>query len=226
MWGTWALVAGLALMWLWMTPLTTKLLGLPLEREWLVDGKVPRVESFPEADAIVLLGGGMGVMTNASPYAEMWTSADRVWQAARLYRAGKAPYIFVTGKGNEISTKGLLVEFGVPTNAMMFVDQARNTEEEAKAVAVHCSTSTLNFISTRPKVLVVTSAWHMKRAKLVFEMYAPGLEIIPAPADFEVTTTLVKGFRWDELYPKGQYMMINEACFHEWLGYFGYKWLR
>lgn len=219
----WVLVAGLALMWLWMTPLTTKLLGLPLEREWLVDGKVPRVESFLEADAIVLLGGGMGAMTNASPYAEMWTSADRVWQAARLYKAGKASCIFVTGKGNEISTKGLLVDFGIPTNAMMFVDQARNTEEEARAIAQQVGGLGLRRDC---RILLVTSAWHMKRAKLVFEKYAPGLEIIPAPADFEVTTTLVKGFRWDELYPKGQYMMINEACIHEWLGYFGYKWLR
>ena len=73
-----------AWLWLWMTPIMTWVVGVPLEREFLVDGKVPLVESFPEADAIVLLGGSMGAETNLSSYAEMGSGADRVWQAARL----------------------------------------------------------------------------------------------------------------------------------------------
>ena len=67
-------------LWLWMTPIMTWIVGVPLEREFLVDGRVPMVESFPEADVIVLLGGSMGIETNTSSYAEMATSADRVWQ--------------------------------------------------------------------------------------------------------------------------------------------------
>ena len=86
-----------AWLWLWMTPIMTWVVGVPLEREFLVDGRVPMVETFPEADAIVLLGGSMAVETNLSQYAEMWTSADRVWQAARLYKAGKARRIIATG---------------------------------------------------------------------------------------------------------------------------------
>ena len=53
-----------AWLWLWMTPVMTRVIGEPLEREFLVGGRVPAVESFPEANAIVLLGGGMGVETN------------------------------------------------------------------------------------------------------------------------------------------------------------------
>lgn len=66
-----------------MTPIMTWVVGVPLEREFLVEGRVPPVETFPAADAIVLLGGSMGVETNSSSYAEMSASADRVWQAAR-----------------------------------------------------------------------------------------------------------------------------------------------
>jgi uncharacterized SAM-binding protein YcdF (DUF218 family) len=73
-----------AWLWLWATPAMTRIVGAPLEREFLVDGCVPAVDSFSEVDAIVLLGGSMGSDTNFSGYAEMWTSADRVWQAARL----------------------------------------------------------------------------------------------------------------------------------------------
>ena len=92
-WIGWLTVAWL---WLWMTPIMTCVVGVPLERDFFVDERVPVVETFPEADVIVLLGGSMGIETNLSSYAEMWTSADRVWQAARLYKAGKAAKVIAT----------------------------------------------------------------------------------------------------------------------------------
>ena len=122
-----------AWLWLWMTPIITWVVGVPLEREFLVDGKVPAVETFPEADAIVLLGGSMGIATNMSQYAEMATSADRVWQAARLYKAGKASEIIATGDYAKDTTLPLLKEFGVGEEAVSFLD-ARTTEEEAKGI--------------------------------------------------------------------------------------------
>lgn len=214
----WGIVL-LALAWLWATPLTTRILGLPLEREWLVDGKVPRVESFEKADAIVCLGGGMGGDTNVSDYAEMWMGADRVWQAARLWKAGKAPKIICTGEGCRAATAGLLADFGIPTSAMVFLEKARNTEEEAKEIAV------VGSCSCR-KVLLVTSAWHMRRAKQMFERYASEVEVVPAPADFETAVRYAKGFQWTDLLPSGQAIMDNEYLFHEWLGSFGYEWFR
>ena len=44
-------------LWLWMTPLMTRFVGAPLEREILICGRVPAVEGFPNADAVVVLGG-------------------------------------------------------------------------------------------------------------------------------------------------------------------------
>ena len=219
--GVWILCIGLVIMWGWMTPLVTRMLGLSLEGEWLVNGRVPAVESFPHADAIVLLGGSMGGATNISEYAEMSSGSDRPWQAARLYRAGKAPKILVSGRGNEWSTKGLLVDLGVPTNALVFLDEPRNTEQEAKAIArlFDCSNS-------RPKILLVTSAWHMKRARLMFEKYASVLDVVPTPADFEAIMLFPDAVMWSEILPSGQYIGANERYFHEWLGYWGYRLLR
>ena len=225
-------VAGLALLWLWMTPLATRMLGLPLEREWLADGQVPAAESFPAADVIVLLGGGMGAATNLNGHAEMWASADRVWTAARLWRAqaarggGAAVRVFVTGRGNELSTKALLADFGVPTNATVFADQARNTEEEARAIVRLLDCPDCPAGGRRPRALLVTSAWHMRRAKLMFEKYAPEVEVVPAPADFEITTNFAKGFRLTELLPNGGALAMNEFCLHEWIGYWGYRLFR
>ncbi len=125
-----------AWLWIWMTPIMTWVVGVPLESECLVDGKVPMVESFPEADVIVLLGGSMGIETNTSSYAEMATSADRVWQAARLYRAGKANKIIATGNGAVDTTLPLLLDFGVAKDDVRFMD-AVNTERR-RGVLVRC----------------------------------------------------------------------------------------
>ena len=189
-----------AWLWLWMTPIMTWVVGVPLEREFLVDGKVPMVETFPEADAIVLLGGSMGIETNTSSYAEMATSADRVWQAARLYKAGKAAKIIATGDYAKDTTLQLLKEFGVAEEDVSFLG-ARTTEEEAKGMRGAFQRRGAETQSpqsgVKPKILLVTSAWHMKRARLMFEKYAPGIEVVCAPADFENTfmagkTTLFK----------------------------------
>ena len=201
-----------AWLWLWMTPIMTWVVGVPLEREFLVDGRVPMVETFPEADAIVLLGGSMAVETNLSQYAEMWTSADRVWQAARLYKAGKARRIIATGNYAQDSTLELLIDFGVAKDDVSFMD-ALNTEEEAKGIAKKgCR-----------KILLVTSAWHMKRARLMFEKYAPEIEVVCAPADFENSMTARRGI---SLIPDFNVFALNSVAFHEWVGIVGYTIFR
>lgn len=230
-----------AWLWLWMTPIMAWVVGVPLESEFLVDGRVPAVESFPEADAIVLLGGSMGIETNTSSYAEMATSADRVWQAARLYRAGKANKIIATGNGAVDTTLPLLVDFGVAKADVSFMD-AVNTEEEArsigkmlvKSVGVEelgveefgesdSPTHPIKHSSTaRPKVLLVTSAWHMKRARLMFKKYAPDIEVACAPADFENIFTVEKTLLFKMLLPDPNVFMLNSVAFHEWVGIVGY----
>ena len=224
-----------AWLWLWMTPIMTWVVGVPLEKEFLVDGKVPTVETFPEVDAIVLLGGSMGIETNLSQYAEMWTSADRVWQAARLYRAEKATKIIATGNYATDTTLPLLLDFGVAREDVSFLD-ARNTEEEAKGIrelisrVEHADRVDGGRKERKErkdmagvKILLVTSAWHMKRARLMFEKYAPDIEVVCAPADFENSIMATRGL---SVIPDFGVFAQNSVAFHEWIGYLGYKLLR
>lgn len=206
----------LVLLWLWMTPVLGRFIGAPLEREFLVDGRVPAVESFPEVDAIVVLGGGMGIETNLSDSAEMWLSADRVWQAAKLWRAGRAPKVLATSGLVDKTTFPLLQDFGVPAECLSRVDGARNTEDEAKSI------SELGL----KKIILVTSAWHMKRARLMFKMYAPSVEVVCAPADFELSFRAVAPFSLLELLPDTYSFHLNTCAVHEWIGIAGYKLCR
>ncbi len=202
-------------LWLWMTPIMIGVVGASLEREFLVDGRIPLVESYPTADAVVLLGGSMGIDTNLSDYAEMWGSADRVWQSARLYKAELAERIIATGNYAKDTTLPLLKDFGVDEDAVSFVD-ARNTEEEAKGIAK------LGL----KKVLLVTSAWHMKRARLMFEKYAPEVEVVCAAADFENTIMASRIPFPLSVLPDVNAFAMNCVAIREWLGIVGYKVLR
>lgn len=216
---------GLILAWVWSTPLMSRILGCSLEREFLVEGRVPRVESFPAADAIVLLGGGMSINTNVNDYAEMNSAADRVWQAARLYQAGKSYKIIITSISCKENTQGLLNDFGVPDEAIAYGGMpSQNTEGEAKEMS-RLLTEMLP-LKPRPKILLVTSAWHMKRAKYLFEKYAKNLEIIPAPADFEAAAAFGKNRFVNEFIPSGGGLLWNVVYLHEWVGYWGYMLFR
>ena len=218
-----------AWLWLWMAQIMTWVVGVPLEREFLVDGKVPTVESFPDADVIVLLGGSMGIETNMSSYAEMANSADRVWQAARLYKAGKSSKIIATGDYAKDTTLQLLKEFGVGEEAVSFLD-ARTTEEEAKGLRGAFQRRGAETQSpqsgVKPKILLVTSAWHMKRARLMFEKYAPGIEVVCAPADFENTFMAEKTPVFKMMLPDPNVFYLNSTAFHEWVGIIGYTIFR
>ena len=64
---------GAAALWflVWSSPVTYRYLASGLEMRF----PVMTAEELPVADAIVILGGGIGCNTNEYPYGEMWTSA-------------------------------------------------------------------------------------------------------------------------------------------------------
>ena len=193
-------------------------LGCALEDSY----PIVNAEDAPMADAIVILGGGMGANTNVYPYAEMWGGADRVWHAARLYKAGKAPIVIPTGSGERESTVPLLIDLGVPASAIFVEDKARNTEENAKFVETVLATKDTKYAT----ILLVTSAWHMRRSVLMFKKYAPNLKIIPAATDYEALVKTGKGFGWGDLLPSGDCLAANSYCCKEYIGYWGYSFFR
>lgn len=208
------LVLSILWLWFWSTGAAGAWLGLSLEREF----PPQQAESLPTAAAIIVLGGGVTAATNGCFYSDMANAADRVWHGARLFKAGKAPKVFVTCQGDI----PLLVDFGVPREAISGPSGARNTEEEARFIARTIKSSG----PSRPHVLLVTSAWHMRRAKLMFDRYATGVEIVPAPADHETIATLGGPLDFKYFVPDPVALGYNAYLFKEIVGYWGYRFLR
>ena len=230
-------LVGVAWLWVMGCGLTREALGCHLE------GMCPPmpIEQVPKADAIILLGGGMSAAPNVSPFAEMHAAADRVWQAARLYKAGKAPVIIPSGAGEDMATVPLLLDLGVPRDAIRVENAARNTEENAKFVQyLLLSQSPNRTISQsnnpsieqsnnpRPKALLVTSAWHMRRSLLMYRRYAPGLEIVPVGCDYEATLAHASPApgNFPKIHPESEPLQWSQVYFKEFIGYWGYRLLR
>lgn len=153
-------------------------------RAWLeADYPAVSVNSLPTAQAIVVLGGTMSPPARDGLPANLGEAVDRLWLAAELYHAGKAPMILLSGgsdpqrsRTSEASAmQDVLSALGVPAHAMQREESSRNTRENARESA------TLLLPQGRSHVLLVTSALHMRRAIAQFE--AQGLVATPAATD-------------------------------------------
>jgi len=205
-------VSAVTWLWFWSMPLVADALGSSLESEFPPES----VEQLPQADAIILLGGGMSAATNVYPYANICAAADRAWHSARIFKAGKAPMIVPSGAGCECTEVPFLVDLGVPRGAIRAEAESRNTEENAKFVA--------DLLKDRdhPKVLLVTSSWHMRRALLMYRRYAPNLEIVPAACDYECTINRAQSSGIG-IFPDVNAFAASSTMWKEVLGYWWYK---
>lgn len=150
-------------------------------------------------------------------YSNLEAAADRVWYAARLFRAGKAPQILLTG-GNlpwggieQPEADGmaeLLEDLGVPKTALLLEGRSRTTEQNRDY-----SLPILHRLGVK-RILLVTSALHMPRAIRLFE--ATDLTVVPAPADFEVfDRDNAHPLRW---LPDAQALADSSRAYKEYLG--------
>ena len=208
------LFASIAFLWFAATLPCACLLGLPLERPYL---STQTPESLPQADAIVLLGGGMG-KTDAAVYPDMYEGADRVWHAARLWKAGKAPIIVASGSNDLAATVPLLLDFGVPREAIVVDDESRNTYENSRFTEkLLMERTSARSHDGRCRILLVTSAWHMTRARGNFAKTS--LDVTPAACDFSMCNAFAGATHWwDWVAPSADSLMRTNYLFKEWLG--------
>ena len=203
-------------LWGWSMPITSHAL-----LDYVSASYPPRhVDTFPAANAIVLLGGSFDLAPKDRIYPEMNAAGDRVWHAARLYHAGKAPLIIVSGGSAwsnpdvqvpSVAAQALLTAFGVPESAIVLEERSRTTRENA--------THTAAVVTARGvrRLLLVTSAWHMPRAAAVFRRI--GLDVIPAPADYALwATTRIINF-----LPSAKALQRSSSVFREYVGLLVYR---
>lgn len=194
--------------------------SLPVASDWLrgtVEDQFPpvAVSALPQADAIVVLGGGVTPPALGGETPNLESGADRVWHGARLFLAGKAPLVLLSGGSDPAfnatseaaAMRQFMLAFGVPDKAMVLEGQSRSTSQNARFSAAMLADRGIE------RILLVTSALHMPRAVARFE--DAGLTVIAAATDHEVMPEPV----WRAWLPRTDALDGSARAMKEWVGY-------
>ena len=176
-----------------------------------------------EADAIVVLSGGGIKISSKKPDIIEWNDPDRFNAGLNLFNKGKASKIIFTGGFNPFDKIALpegelykleAARLGIPKENIYVSKPVKNTLEEAIAVKSFLNNQ-LNIV--RPKILLVTSAYHMQRAENVFNK--KNITVIPYPVDFNsvtINSTFLKNpLNW---MPDSRYLSSSSSALRELLG--------
>jgi uncharacterized SAM-binding protein YcdF (DUF218 family) len=198
------LSCALAILWLFSTPLVSRILLSTLEET----NSQQRISS---ADVAILLGGIIRGENDAGE-PDLNDSVDRVVKAAQLYRDGSVKCILVTGGTGTTPEAQLLArlleKWGVPKDAILIENRSRNTFENA--VFSRLLWDAHQFRSG----LLVTSASHMPRALRVFRR--AGFTVNPVATDFRAQPYLMGGVL--ALLPDAQALENSTVAIKEWIG--------
>jgi uncharacterized SAM-binding protein YcdF (DUF218 family) len=209
----WIVIAGVVTLYVFSTQFAGRLMLEPLERVY-----APKtVDAAPDADAIVVLAGGV-VRGITAPGVQWGESANRYFGGFDLAMAGKAKVIVFSAGAPESPhgpSQGELmrqsaIRQGIQPERIILTHSVYTTEDEARAVSE---------IAGIHSILLVTSAFHMPRAVLLFR--ARGLEVSPFPTDERVTgewTTRPLHF-----IPESEPLHESEAALREYYGLAVYR---
>jgi uncharacterized SAM-binding protein YcdF (DUF218 family) len=149
-------------------------------------------------------------------------TADRFIQAVKLYKTGHIKHILISGgngKENEKSfreaawVRGELVSVGIPDSVIFTEDKSNNTKENAIY-----SKQILDSLHLTPPYLLITSAFHMPRAALVFKK--AGVDEVPFPCNYNIGRGSFSP--WD-LIPTPSTLLGWDSFLKETVGYWWYR---
>ena len=156
----------------WSIPHNAEWLRSSLEDRYVV---APDPASLPRADAIVVLGGGGYTWVNRPGVTLEKLKYSRLAAGVRLYDAGRAPRVILSGGGEGVRTEARnmargMEKLGVPHSALLIEERSTDTTTNAKYSAQIAREHGIH------RVLLVTSALHMPRASLLFRRN--GIEVV------------------------------------------------
>ena len=180
------------------------------------------ISNVPKAEAIVVLSGMIKDSPSENGVVQEWSDPDRFFGGLELYQADKAPRIIFTrgrmpwtiGRESEGDVlRRAAIDRNISGDSILLTAEVSNTKEEAAAIR--------KLIDTKnTKIILVTSAFHMPRAKTVFER--EGFTVYPYPVDFKVTmeeTTVM------DFLPDPRALYLSDLAIRELIGRLYYKFV-
>jgi uncharacterized SAM-binding protein YcdF (DUF218 family) len=173
-------------------------------------------------DVVVLLGGVVDdrAMEKSGGMISFNDNVERLLDTAVVMQEGRARYVIVSG-GAVDDTRGFveakvladaLVRLGIARERIIIEDKAMNTRDNA--------TYSADIARARgfSKMLIVTSAFHMRRARACFEKV--GLDVDTLPVDYRTYSTDKYSGSW---LPRASNLERSTAALREMSGYYIYR---
>ena len=191
----------------------SNILLIPLETSY----PVPSSKIIKKPSAIVVLSSGA-----YNRHTLGGDTFNRLFEGFKLYKEYRVP-IIVSG-GRAVSTfslakimKNVLVFIGVDKHYVITEDKSDDTYQNAIYVLKICKKKDFR------RIILVTSAYHMPRAMLLFTESAKSgafknIKIIPYPADFKTDMH----YNTYSYFPQLGYLLISSEALHEYIGYVYY----
>lgn len=227
-WGPWLSAGGIGLIWLFATPLVSQQLVWGLEQRSAALTPAP----IPDADAVLVLGGGLKPALPPRSGVEVGEEGDRLLTGVRLLRQGKAPLLVTSGGRVSFtsddpaataadSARSLAIELGVPASRILTNAGSRTTAEEARDIGV------LARRRGWRRLLLVTSALHMPRSLATFRRQTD-LEVVPVACDYLLPARSALGrptiaSSLLDLIPDAGSLAISSQALKEHLGLLVYR---
>lgn len=199
---------------------------LLFSNQWLLDSYArywqPTATELNGTYSCGILLGGYGSADGEGDKGHFNESADRFIEALTLYKTGKINHILITGgngkqEANSFSeslfTRNHLQAMGVPDSALLFEGRSTNTAENAANAK-----KLLDSAKLAPPYVLITSAYHMPRASLIFTN--AGMPHVTAPCNYIAG----KGnFSLWDLFPDPSIMYKWDTFLKELVGYWIYR---
>lgn len=177
-----------------------------------------KVEETPAAAAIVILGGVTRGVVPGTEMTDLGDGVDRLIHGARLWKAGKAPLIVLSGGNAEWfqpeseAMMEVLKILEIPADVMLLESKSRNTHQN-----VLYSVPLLNGLGIN-RILLVTSAYHMRRAEAIFQ--SMGITVLPAATDYQVVQRFTSIIDW---LPQSEALLATTRGVKEYIGWWVFK---
>ena len=211
-------IAALACLIIFSLPVTASFIWSSLEKDY----PYRPVQELGIHKAVVVLGGMLGGFETADGIVTQWGNLDRFFTGLKILDAGKADYIIFVGTKLPWSDlppesevlKSLAIRMGIDSKQILLSGIVENTADEARVVRRMMESIGI------PSIILVTSSFHMPRAKLIFDQADVVSE--PYPTDFK---ELYRTYTWQSFFPSASAFQRTSSGIREYIGRI-YYWIR
>ncbi len=174
--------------------------------------------------AIVLGGYNNGSAMAPSDRLRLNDSPNRIVNALELFQQGKVKRLLLSGAGGTwmhmqakptLQVASLVEQLGIPDSLLLVEAKSRNTYEN-----IAYSKQMIDSLFPEASVLLITSSYHMRRARAICRKQGLSCDVFPT----DIRREKMQWWRLSSwLLPNSRAMSIWEYLIKEWVGLVVYK---